>query len=737
MINLKEVLSVYKESEIDALLKKYTGYDLNERNLSYDKIKKNYKFLGNNSSNGSNVGQLTTGEKGLVERITNSIDAVIENQKAKCSIGSAKNSGVIIKKAFPKYYSNMQDVMNESTDKSLAKDAENLVIVAVNDGSRSNKPTIDVIDKGIGILGPEFENTILSINKGNKLSRDKSYLIGAFGQGGSTSLPFTYATIIVSKKNGSISFTIIKRVELVDYKNMVYVYMVLDDKIPDLDYSDFKCADEYLNSFITNSESGTLVRMVESEISKRFRDNEVTKPGMLVDYLNTELFNVGLPVKVIENRINYRNNIHLQNRSVYGSLLKLRTSRRYVRKDYCGTLHIEHNNRTYNIDYYMLLPSDEEKWGSESECKKVFEQFNVYYEPIIYTVNGQTITTERYTKLNNAGLNFLRYRLLVVINLDVLDTEKYKFFTTDRARIIDSDLTHGFLDKVVKALASTQKLIEINGIIGEKSVSSLIDQSLLDEVSKQVKNEYSKFLKTGSVIPGKSGRHYNQTSEEIYEDHIVLLEITSLKREFYRDENVTFIITTKAQKHINEEAIIGCFLNDKSYNDLQRNFMNGRIQYSFNSGLLCPGIYTIQFIYFYNTISIMQTEKVVFEIKNEKSPEKESNSQTKGLDLNIVIVDEASLICDVARDQVNKKIDVKLCLDSDQLRSEVYGLSASSDEISKIKNHIIKPTVLFALFYGEYYDNVEKDEEKNKIILSFIKAFISSIDTKIIEVVQI
>ena len=167
----------------------------------------------------------------------------------------------------------MQDVMSDNADRSSAKDAEDQVILAVNDGSRSSKPTFDVIDKGIGLLGSEFETTILSINHGNKLSREKSYLIGAFGQGGSTSLPFTYATIILSKKNNKISFTIIKRVELIDYKNMVYVYMTLEGKIPDANFEEFECGDKYLNDFITKEESGTLVRMVESEISKRFRDN--------------------------------------------------------------------------------------------------------------------------------------------------------------------------------------------------------------------------------------------------------------------------------------------------------------------------------------------------------------------------------------------------------------------------------------------------------------------------------
>ena len=733
MIKIKEVLSIFKESQIDEFLKKYTGLTLNEHNLSYENIKKNFKFLGDNPSNGSNIGQLTNGEKGLVERITNAIDAVIEKEKRVNNIVSAKDSSVIIKKAFPKYYKNMQDVIDgNGENKCYAKDAENKVMLVVNDGSKSNKPTFDVIDKGIGLNGDEFKNTILSINHGNKLSRDKSYLIGAFGQGGSTSLAFTYATIILSKKDNHVFFTIIKKVELNDYKNNVYVYLTLDDLIPELDYNDFNCGDSYLNEYVNNYESGTLVRMVEAEISKRFRDNEVNKPGMLCDYLNTELFNVGLPVKVIDNRLDYRNNSGSQNRSIFGSQAKLKTYK-YVKNDYCGSINIEHNNRSYVIDYYMLLPSDENKWGNESECKKVFEQFNVYYDPIIYTVNGQTITTERYTKINNAGLNFLRYRLLVVINLDILQTEKYKFFTTDRARIVDSDLTHGFLDKVVKALATNQKLKEINDIIAEKSVSASIDQDLLDEVSKQVKSEYNKFLKTGFVTRGRAGKHYNSTDEEIYNDHIVTFDITSDKRKFFKDENVIFVITTQAQKHVNEGATIDCYIDDKSFYDYQKNVMNGRIQYSFNPGSIKKGQHNISFTYYKSDNETMDTDKVIFEILDEKSAESKENRVTKDLNLNILVVDDSTLICDVSRDEINKKIDIKLCLDTDDLKNEVYGKTASSDDVSKIKNMIIKPIVLFSLFMGENYDNINKDEDKNKLILSLVKSFVSSIESKQID----
>ena len=107
--------------------------------------------------------------------------------------------------------------------------------------------------------------------------------------------------------------TIIKQVELTDYKNLVYVYLTIDGIIPTVEYGKTFNTGEYILDFIDHSESGTLIRMIECDISKRFRHNEVTKPGMLSDYLNTELFNVGLPVKIIENRMNYINNKNVQN----------------------------------------------------------------------------------------------------------------------------------------------------------------------------------------------------------------------------------------------------------------------------------------------------------------------------------------------------------------------------------------------------------------------------------------
>lgn len=729
-IKLSEILDIYKESELDDFLKKVNKFTLNEKSLTFNKIKENWKFLGGTESNCSPVNILPIGEKGLIERITNGVDAVIEKQKNKLHIGSAKDSSVIISKAFPKFYENMQAVFNNTSNQLSVKDAADQVVVAVNEGSKSNKPTIDVVDKGTGIKGENFETTILSLHHGNKLSSDKTYQIGAFGQGGSTALPFSYATIVVSKIDNKYYITIIKQANLDEIKNYTYVFLCDDEgKIieleNDIEPSPVLSTDDYIQSFL-NSESGTLVRMIEMDITKKFRDNEVTKPGMLIDYINTELFNVGLPVKVIDKRKNYAENKHTQNRYAHGTLCKLQTSK-YLQKDYCGTLKLVHNDTQFTVDYYVLLPKDENEWGSESKCKVVFEQFNVTLDPILYIVNGQTITTEKFTKLSNAGLTYLKYRLLAVINLDVIGSMKYKFINSNRSQMQFTDLTRGFFDKVVSELSNVDKLKEINNIIAEKSINSTIDKQLLEDVTKEVKGQYQKLLKAGNLIfADHRGHRYEPMDEEIFEDHLITLDITSNKREFFIDQAINFVTTTKAQKHINDESQIYVFIDNKPYYDFTKNSMNGRISFVINPGKIEPGDHTIQFCYYgENNDQNLQSSIEAFKVLNEKSPETTKKEAAKNLDLNIVIRDDSSLICDIAQNKQEKSITVYLCLDTDDLKAEVYGMQKSTDEIATIKTKLIKPIALFALLYSDY-ENLDTDEKKNKLIINVIKTFLIS-----------
>jgi len=726
-VSISRLLSVYKASEVDDLLRECSGKTLNEPNLKQSDIESQWKFLGNNPSNGSSVNILGNGEKGLIERITNAIDSVIEKKVNSLNLGSPTSSSRVISNAFPAYYDNCQKILEGKSTHSLAKDAEDQVVLAANDSSRSSRPTFDVVDRGTGIDGSEFPNTILSLNHGNKLKRDQQYLIGAFGQGGSTSLPFTYATIIISKYNGKLFWTVIKQVDLQDYKNSCFVYLEIGGRIPEAEIDELDDeSPDYLKAFV-NQESGTMVRMVETEISPEYRKNEITKPRTLSDYINTQLFNVGLPIDLIDNRKNFQDNAHTQDRNAYGTFMKLRTWKKYVHDEYSGTMKVLINNQAYNVDYYVILPAKEDDWGNDHEAEKAMEQFNVTGDPVIYTVNGQTITTESFTKIKNAGLNFLRNRLLVVINLDVLGVEKYKFFTSDRARIKDTEKTKGFFDQVVKALSEVEKLKEINSIIADKSINESVDTDTVNEIANDVKSNYNKYLKGGASLKVNPKTPPDRIiPDEDYLDHIKSLTLNMSKTTFYIDQIINVVLKTGAQKYVNQAANIYFFVDDKSFYSATPAYMNGRIQYSFAATATGFGVgkHVIKFSLFdqkRNVFSI-ESNEVAIEILNEKAPITERIQKDKVLDLKINIVKEATLICDVAKNTEDKTIQANLCLDSDELRAEVYGLAASDDEVKSLQMKIIKPIVLFALFQGEQYDNLPSDEDKNRLIISLIKS---------------
>ena len=500
-----------------------------------------------------------------------------------------------------------------------------------------------------------------------------------------------------------------------------YLYLAPNGQVSLIENDEHNYEDEYINTFI-NSESGTLIRMIDMEIPREYRVNDAAKPGMLGDFINTELYNVSLPVKVVENRADFTSNAHKQNRYSYGSNNKMMTWE-YARKEYFGTISIEHNTKEYKLNYYFILPPDESDWAKDAKCKDIFKQVNVHLDPIIYTVNGQYISSEKFTKLKNAGLSFLQYRLLVDINLDVLGKDKYRFFTTDRSRIQDSDLTNGFLDKVIEALKNEKTIIDMNNYIASQSVNANIDNELINDISSSVKSIYNKFLKSGNKILNiNKGHHVNPTPEEIYCDSIQEFEITTSKQVFYKNESINVVVTTKAKKSVNDKAKIYMFVDGKQNYNHSESMMNGRIQYTLND--IPVGIHNIQFDLYDDELNLAKRSNVFeFAVVDDLKKQAESITNNKDLKLNIQLVDDKELITDTVKNEVDKTIDVYLCLSHDLLVNNLYGKSASNDEIQVLKNKLLEPIILFTLFLGDNYDNIEDIDKKNEIILSFCNTF--------------
>lgn len=718
-IYLREIIDLYKTEDVNSFLKSVTGINLDEDNLTIEKITSNYRFVGNEISNASIIDLLSDSGKGLIERITNSVDAVIEKQKIS---NNSKNSlHSIMIDAFPKYSAYRNNIIkskhhNGNTLKAL--DAENQVRLVINDGTKGSLPSIDIIDQGIGIKGKDFKSTVLSLHGGNKINTNKSYLIGSFGQGGSTSLSFSESTMIISKKDDKLYFTIVKRAQIRDIKSHVYCYLVNDDGDPfelSLEYNIE--SHKYINEFL-NSESGTMVRMIDTQLERKYRGQDVTKATGLIDYLNTELFDIKIPIKVIDNRPRFNSNKSYQNRNAMGSMMKLRTTT-HVMKEYSGTHEVKVGNCYIDVNYYVILPSDENDWGSEKKCMQKYKEFNNHDKPIFYTVNGQYITGESMTKLNNGGLNFLKYRLMVHIDLDKLGKDKYKFFTTDRSRIKKVDNSAKLLEDVVNKLTHDSKLIEINEIIGKKSLDSKIDNDLLDEIKNDIKNDYRDFLNSEGIKRSKSKFKKNIVHDEIeLYNYINKLDIITKRKTFYRNEQINIKLQTSAYKNVNTDTRIDAFINNMFYSDIETNIKNGSIIYDFTS--LDIGKYNLQFQLVQNPdiISDVYEFEVIDQLKRTDTTKK---INTGDIDFDMDPVNDANLICQVIKNNDNKLIRVYICLNHELL--ENVFLNYTSSKVDEIKRKIIKPIALFGLLYKNYY-KIDNDDKKNEIMLAYIQTVI-------------
>ena len=263
----------------------------------------------------------------------------------------------------------------------------------------------------------------------------------------------------------------------------------------------------------------------------------------------------------------------------------------------------------------------------------------------------------------------------------------------------------------------------MNNYIASQSVNANIDNELINDISSNVKSIYNKFLKSGNKILNiNNGHHVNPTPEEIYYDSIQEFEITTSKQVFYKNESINVVVTTKAKKSVNDKAKIYMFVDGKQNYNHSESVMNGRIQYTLNDVPI--GMHNIQFDLYDDELNLAKRSNVFeFAVVDDLKKQAESITNNKELELNIQLVDDKELIIDTVKNEIDKTIDVYLCLSHDLLVNNLYGKSASNDEIQVLKNKLLEPIILFTLFLGDNYDSIEDIDKKNEIILSFCNTF--------------
>ena len=266
----------------------------------------------------------------LIEKITNSIDAVLMKKCWEAGINpKSEEAPKSMEEAKSRFFENHG---NWDLPKNRRQQAESIQIIA--DGPKLNTSLI-IYDDGEGQHPEDFENTFLSLLRGNK--NEIHFVQGKYNMGGSGAIVFCGKKryqLIGSKRYdnaGKFGFTLIRqhplsREEEKVKKNTWYEYLKIDGEIPA-----FHAEQQNLGLCSREFTTGTIIKLYSYDLPAGSR-SVISRD--LNQSINEYLFEPVLPVITVDKKERYPDDRNLE-RDLYGLKRRLeQDDNRYVDKSF-------------------------------------------------------------------------------------------------------------------------------------------------------------------------------------------------------------------------------------------------------------------------------------------------------------------------------------------------------------------------------------------------------------------
>jgi hypothetical protein len=442
---VKAVESVRSVADIEALLESVGDI--------------HWRDLGDRPGNAATVQIASSPASALIERVTNGIDGMLELE-AEMHPGSSPSSP---RRAAREWFGVPRGGLAEVPDKERRRLAENICISLEGSGE-ADRPTVTVIDRGIGQHPANAPETLLSLNENNKVA--KPYLQGAYGQGAAATYRFARYTVIMTRRapaltdgrDDLVGWTIVWEDPTDPEVNKLPVYRYLvakDGGIPTFEPTSLADSDWH----------GVKVTHIAYEL--RGYKGAYTQPkNGLWALLHSSLFDPVLPVLVGGNReTDIKAAGENSTRVVIGNAARLDSAK----GPSGGDLSVSYrNSETFDLGkatgrdvgrfavrYWVLQRSP----GSTSKTDPTAS----YVGPdqaVTMTLSGQRQDSESRTWLKNrTELSFLVKNLVVQVDVDGLaPLGKRELFSSTRERAVDSDLRDRIYDEIVTVLRGDEEL---------------------------------------------------------------------------------------------------------------------------------------------------------------------------------------------------------------------------------------------------------------------------------------
>lgn len=440
-----ELFKAKTESEVDNVI------------ISHNDIFKteNWHPIGGNESNFSIIeNQQSNPIAALVEKVTNSIDAILMRKCLERNIdpkspSAPKTMDIAIEEFFPDY---------KSWDLATFKRRQSEEIQIVADGPTKESAVI-VYDNGEGQHPEKFEDTFLSLMRGNK--NEIHFVQGKYNMGGSGAIVFCGKKgyqLIGSKRfdnTGNFGFTIIRehplsKDELQTKKNTWYEYLKIENKIPSFEIDELD-----LNLFERKFKTGTVIKLYSYQMKGIYGFAQE-----LSQSFNEFMFKPVIPFLTVDKKERYPNNPVLET-TVFGLQRRLEEEKDYV-EDWFSEEYNDELFGTMKVTCYVFKPKQEGKNVKDTK-RDIERRFFKNGMSILFSMNGQVhghYTSEFITR----SLKFNLLKDYLLINVDCTKM-KYDFrkelFMASRDRLRQGDEANELRDYLRKKLIKS-KLDDIN-----------------------------------------------------------------------------------------------------------------------------------------------------------------------------------------------------------------------------------------------------------------------------------
>ena len=445
----------------------------------------NWEPLGGNKSNyGVVKNQQSSPIAALIEKVTNSIDAILTKQcymfgidpKSSKAPDSMDNA---IQQFFPDN--------NWDLSSFRKKQSEEIQIIADGKGPRSPRkqfPTSVVIyDNGEGQHPEKFESTFLSLLRGNK--NDIHFVQGKYNMGGSGAIVFCGKKryqLIASKRytnDGEFGFTLVRehpKKESDQAKETWYEYLLVDAKIPSFPIDKLD-----LGLINRNFETGTIVKLYSYQFPKGYS-------GFAQDLnqsINEFLFHPALPILTADTAERYPNNKVLEN-DLFGLKRRLGSEESdYLDDKFSETFIEESSFGKMKVSCFVF--KTKVKGNNLKKTKEIIQ--NRYFKnsmAVMFSLNGQTHGSYSYEFITRAlKLNLLKHHLLIHVDCTEMNYNfRKELFMASRDRLKDGDETQYLRSYLASQLSKKDgRLSEI-----EKIRKQAVDIDTTSNTNELLKN---------------------------------------------------------------------------------------------------------------------------------------------------------------------------------------------------------------------------------------------------------